>query len=82
MAETAETVVRVKTEGMAETAVMQAQAPTQMAEMAEMEAQTGPMEGMVATEEVGIIHPAVMVVMAVMVVVMVVMVVMAAAYNS
>jgi len=38
MVETAETVVRVKTEGMAVTAVMLAQAPTQMAEMAEMEA--------------------------------------------
>lgn len=48
---------------------MLAQVPTQMAVMAEMEAQTEPMEGVVATEEAGIIHP-------------VVMVVMAAAYNS
>ncbi|MEJ5064466.1 MULTISPECIES: hypothetical protein [Erwinia] len=71
MVETAGTVVRVKTEGMAVTAAMLGQAPTQMAEMVEMEAQTEPMEGMVATEEAGIIHP----------VVMVVMVVMVAAYN-
>ncbi|WIL44289.1 hypothetical protein QPJ96_19815 (plasmid) [Pantoea agglomerans] len=64
MVETAVTVVRVKT---AEMAVTLARVPTQMVEMAEMEAQTEPMEGMVATEEAGIIHPAVMVVVAVMV---------------
>lgn len=58
---------------------MLAQVPTQMAVMAEMEAQTEPMEGMVATEEAGIIHPVVMVVTAVMAAAMVVM---AAAYNS
>ncbi|MGC0835767.1 hypothetical protein WKH27_11890 [Pantoea agglomerans] len=79
MAETAETAVRVKTAEMEVTAVMLAQVPTQMAVMAEMEAQTEPMEGMVATEEAGIIHPVVMVVTAVMAAAMVVM---AAAYNS
>lgn len=79
MAETAETAVRVKTAEMEVTAVMLAQVPTQMAVMAEMEAQTEPMEGMVATEEAGIIHPVVMVVTAVMAEAMVVM---AAAYNS
>ncbi|MGC0903329.1 hypothetical protein [Pantoea agglomerans] len=62
MAETAETAVRVKTAEMEVTAVMLAQVPTQMAVMAEMEAQTEPMEGVVATEEAGIIHPVVMVV--------------------
>lgn len=72
MAETAETVARVKTEGMAVTAVMLARVPTPMGEMAEMEAQTEPMVGMVAMEEAEIIHLAVMAVMAVM----------AAAYNS
>ncbi|MSE19489.1 hypothetical protein GKC49_31625, partial [Pantoea agglomerans] len=46
MAETAETVVRVKTEEMAVTAVMLAQVPTPMAVMAVMAAQTEPMEGM------------------------------------
>lgn len=51
---------------MAVTAVTLARVPTQMAEMAEMEAQTEPMEGMVATEEAGIIHPAVMVMVATM----------------
>ncbi|WP_421671762.1 hypothetical protein [Rahnella sp. EDr1-12] len=61
----------MKTEGMAVTAAMLGPAPTQMAEMVEMEAQTEPMEGMVATEEAGIIHP----------VVTVVTVVMVAAYN-
>ncbi|MBD8142834.1 hypothetical protein [Pantoea agglomerans] len=75
----AETAVRVKTAEMEVTAVMLAQVPTQMAVMAEMEAQTEPMEGMVATEEAGIIHPVVMVVTAVMAAAMVVM---AAAYNS
>jgi len=79
MAETAETAVRVKTAEMEVTAVMLAQVPTQMAVMAEMEAQTEPMEGVVATEEAGIIHPVVMVVTAVMAAAMVVM---AAAYNS
>lgn len=79
MAETAETAVRVKTAEMEVTAVMLAQVPTQMAVMAEMAAQTEPMEGMVATEEAGIIHPVVMVVTAVMAAAMVVM---AAAYNS
>lgn len=79
MAETAETAVRVKTAEMEVTAVMLAQVPTQMAVMAEMEAQTEPMEGMVATEEAGVIHPVVMVVTAVMAAAMVVM---AAAYNS
>ncbi|WP_263056573.1 hypothetical protein [Pantoea agglomerans] len=79
MAETAETVVRVKTEEMAVTAVMLAQVPTPMAVMAVMAAQTEPMEGMVATEEAGIIHP---VVMAVMVVMAAAMVVMAAVYSS
>lgn len=69
MVETAGAVVRVKTEGMAVTAVMLVQAPAQMAEMA---AQTEPMEGMVAMEEVGITHPVVMVVMGVI----------AAAYKS
>lgn len=73
MAETAETAVRVKTAEMEVTAVMLAQVPTQMAVMAEMEAQTEPMEGMVATEEAGIIHPVVMVVTAVMAEAMVVM---------
>ncbi|MGC0840403.1 hypothetical protein [Pantoea agglomerans] len=58
----AETAVRVKTAEMEVTAVMLAQVPTQMAVMAEMEAQTEPMEGVVATEEAGIIHPVVMVV--------------------
>ncbi|MBE5681785.1 hypothetical protein [Pantoea agglomerans] len=85
MAETAETAVRVKTAEMEVTAVMLAQVPTQMAVMAEMEAQTEPMEGVVATEEAGIIHPVVMVVMVVttvMAVMAAVMVVMAAAYNS
>jgi len=76
MAETAETAVRVKTAEMEVTAVMLAQVPTQMAVMAEMEAQTEQMEGMVATEEAGIIHPVVTAVMAAA------MVVMAAAYNS
>lgn len=79
MAETAETAVRVKTAEMEVTAVMLAQVPTQMAVMAEMEAQTEPMEGMVGTEEAGIIPPVVMVVTAVMAAAMVVM---AAAYNS
>lgn len=55
------TVVRVKTAEMAVTAVTLARVPTQMAEM---EAQTEPMEGIVATEEAGIIHPAVMVMVA------------------
>ncbi|MGF9657981.1 hypothetical protein AAIH18_11040 [Pantoea agglomerans] len=82
MAETAETAVRVKTAEMEVTAVMLAQVPTQMAVMAEMEAQTEPMEGMVATEEAGIIHPVVMVVMVVTAVMAEAMVVMAAAYNS
>lgn len=82
MAETAETAVRVKTAEMEVTAVMLAQVPTQMAVMAEMEAQTEPMEGVVATEEAGIIHPVVMVVMVVTAVMAAAMVVMAAAYNS
>ncbi|SUC48704.1 hypothetical protein [Pantoea agglomerans] len=82
MAETAETAVRVKTAEMEVTAVMLAQVPTQMAVMAEMEAQTEQMEGMVATEEAGIIHPVVMVVMVVTAVMAAAMVVMAAAYNS
>ncbi|WP_331843234.1 hypothetical protein [Pantoea agglomerans] len=64
MVETAGTVVRAKTEGMAVTAVMLVQAPTQMAEMAEMAALTEPMEGMVATEEAGTTHPVVMAVIA------------------
>lgn len=74
------TVVRVKTAEMAVTAETLARVPTQMAEMAAMEVQTEPMEGMVVTEEAGIIHPAVMVVMAVMAVA--VIVVVTAAYNS
>lgn len=49
MVETAGTVVRVKTEGMAVTAVMLAQAPIQMAEMAEMAAQTEPMRVLAAS---------------------------------
>ncbi|MGP4038131.1 hypothetical protein [Pantoea agglomerans] len=73
MVETAGTVVRAKTEGMAVTAVMLVQAPTQMAEMAAL---TEPMEGMVATEEAGTTHPVVMVVMAV------IAVIAAAAYKS
>ncbi|QCA06674.1 hypothetical protein [Pantoea vagans] len=74
MVETVVTVVRVKTAEMVVTALTLARVPTQMAEM---EAQTEPMEGMVATEEAGIIHPAVMAVMAVEVIVVV-----TAAYNS
>lgn len=49
MVETAGTVVRGKTEGMAVTAVMLAQAPTQMVEMAEMAAQTEPMRALAAS---------------------------------
>lgn len=69
MVETAETVGRVKTAGMAVTVVMLAQVPIPMGGMAEMEAQTEPMEGMVAKEEAEIIHPAAMAAMAAMAVV-------------